>query len=123
MLDKLVSGLLPHVDLFLAETTSCVAEALAACNAVRRTSKPIWVSFTLAEQSGLPLLRSNEAVTDAVAAASARTAAILFNRSPPEVMGEALEAAGAVLDPDGPPVGVYANAFAESRSGASATLG
>ena len=121
MLDVLAGALLPHVDLFLAETMSCAAEALAACDAVRGTGKPVWVSFTLSGRAGLPCLRSNEPVRDAVAAAvGAGAEAILFNCSPPEAMGAAVDVARAVLGPDGVLIGVYANAFQEHDDRASA---
>lgn len=122
MLDLLVTALLPHVDLFLAETMGGTVEALAAITAARTTGKPIWVSFTLAEDAGPPRLRGGESVPVAVAAArEAGAAAILFNCSPPEVMGGAVDAARAVLGPDGPPLGVYANAFPsdDGRKGAN----
>ena len=112
MLRVLIDALLPSVDLFLAETMSSIAEARAAAEAVRGTGKPLWVSFTLAEAAGPAVLRSGESVTAAVeAAAEWGAAAILFNCSPPEVMGAAIDAAWAVLGAEGPPIGVYANAF------------
>ena len=124
MLGLLVDALRPHVDLFLAETMSCVAEALAACRAVQGSGRPIWVSFTLAERPGPPRLRSEEKVGDAVAAAAqAGAAAILFNCSPPEVMGAALDVARAALGAGGPPLGVYANAFPEDDGEAAANEG
>ena len=124
MLAILAGALLPHVDLFLAETMSSIAEAIAACDAVRETGKPIWVSYTLAPSDGRPRLRSGEAVAEAVsAAAAAGAAAILFNCSPPEVMGAAIDAACAVLGPAGLPVGVYANAFHEHDGDVAANEG
>jgi S-methylmethionine-dependent homocysteine/selenocysteine methylase len=128
MLDLLVAALLPHVDLFLAETMSCIAEALAACAAVRGTGKPAWVSFTLAETGGSPRLRSDEPVRDAVAAAvEAGARAVLFNCSPPEVMGAAVDVARTVLDGmpghEALPVGVYANAFPENDGDTDANDG
>lgn len=110
LLRVLVEALSPSVDLFLAETMSSIAEAEAAADAVRATGKPLWISFTLAEAAGPPRLRSGEPVTDAAAAAiRLGAAAILFNCSPPEVMGAAIDAARAVSG--GLPIGVYANAF------------
>jgi S-methylmethionine-dependent homocysteine/selenocysteine methylase len=140
MLDALATALLPHVDLFLAETMSSIEEALAACAAVRGAGKPVWVSYTLAEplagslaqpsagSGGPPCLRSGQPVTDAVAAAAgAGAGAILFNCSPPEVMGAAVDAARAVLGPgggpDGVPIGVYANAFPHDNGTAAANEG
>ena len=125
MLGVLVRALEPHVDLFLAETMGCIAEALVACEAVRGAGKPIWVSFTLRERPGQPCLRSNETVADAVAAAvGAGAAAILFNCSPPEVMGAAVDVARDILGADGPSIGVYANAFPEtdSRTGSNEVI-
>lgn len=112
MLRTLIDAMLPSVDLFLAETMSSIAEAEAAATTVRGSGKPLWVSFTLAETPEPPSLRSGEAVTAAVEAAQRWGAtAILFNCSPPEVMGAAIDAARTVLGADGPPIGVYANAF------------
>lgn len=127
MLAVLIEALLPSVDHFLAETQSCIAEALAACAAVRPTGKPIWVSFTLRDEGaagGLPVLRSGESVAEAVAAVrEAGAAAVLFNCSLPEVMGPAVDVARAVLGDAGLPIGVYANAFPERTGDAAANEG
>lgn len=127
MLAILVEALLPSVDHFLAETQSCIAEALAACAAVRPTGKAIWVSFTLrdeGDESGLPALRSGESVAQAVAAVrDAGAAAVLFNCSLPEVMGPAVDVARSVLGDAGLPIGVYANAFPEKTVDAAANEG
>lgn len=127
MLAVLVEALLPSVDRFLAETQSCIAEALAACAAVRPTGKPIWVSFTLQDEGAggeLPVLRSGESVAEAVAAVrDAGAAAVLFNCSQPEVMGPAVALARSVLGENGIPIGVYANAFPENDGEAAANEG
>jgi S-methylmethionine-dependent homocysteine/selenocysteine methylase len=118
-LSVLVGGLTPHVDLWLAETQSSLAEARAAATAVGMTGKPLWLSFTLRddvdpEAMPAPQLRSGETVTEAALLARALGAeAMLFNCSRPEVMGAALAAARAAV-PD-LALGVYANAFDESQ--------
>jgi S-methylmethionine-dependent homocysteine/selenocysteine methylase len=120
IIDVLVSGLAPHIDLWLIETQSSTVEAEVAITAARRQSNlPIWVSYTLRDEEGREgpaQLRSGESVGRAVALALRYGAeAILFNCSQPEVMNAAVllavesiadGGAGAVR------VGVYANAFA-----------
>jgi len=127
MLSRLVQALLPSVDHFLAETQSCIAEALAACDAVRPTGKEIWVSFTLRDEEGEeaePRLRSGETVTDAVIKIrDAGAHAVLFNCSQPEVMGPAVAAAHAVLGDGEIAIGVYANAFPEKTGETAANEG
>lgn len=127
MLDLLVQALLPSVDHFLAETQSCIAEALAACVAVKPTGKPIWVSFTLQDDESSetePRLRSGETVADAVAAIrDAGAQAILFNCSQPEVMAPAVDAARRILGDGDVSIGVYANAFPEKTGEAAANEG
>lgn len=118
-LSVLIGGLSPHVDLWLAETQSSLAEARAAAAATSATGKPLWISFTLRDDVDPqdmpePQLRSGETVAEAaLLAVSLGAEAMLFNCSRPEVMGAALVAARAVA-PD-LPLGVYANAFDESQ--------
>jgi S-methylmethionine-dependent homocysteine/selenocysteine methylase len=127
MLNLLVQALLPHVDLFLAETQSCIAEALAACAAVASAGRPIWVSFTLQDDEinrTEARLRSGEAVADAVAAVRrAGAQAVLFNCSRPEVMAPAVDIAAHVLGDSDVAIGVYANAFPEKTGEAAANEG
>jgi S-methylmethionine-dependent homocysteine/selenocysteine methylase len=121
ILAPLIAGLSAHIDHWLVETQSSIAEIEAAAIGLRRTDKPIWFSFTLedgaADAAAHPRLRSGEAVSDAVKrAANLRAAAVLFNCSQPEVMGPAIDAARLVLAarPKTEPaikIGVYANAF------------
>jgi len=126
LLAPLVAGLAPHVDLWLAETQSAVAEAEAARAAVPRDGRPFWLSFTLTDAEpdlADPRLRSGEAVADAVrAAVGLDVAALLFNCSHPEVMAGALAAARRTLADLGAkvPLGVYANAFVDTHQDTAA---
>ena len=120
ILATLVDALAPWIDHWLAETLSAIVEAELVREVVGAGGKPLWLSFTLADEGGaaaLPRLRSGERVTDAVTSAlRLGAAAVLFNCSRPEVMGAAVSAARQVLATNGPssssvPIGVYANAF------------
>jgi S-methylmethionine-dependent homocysteine/selenocysteine methylase len=118
-LSVLVDNLTPHVDVWLGETLSLIAEGEAVREAVKETGKPFWISFTLADDAaavagGEPKLRSGETVADAAAwAAGSGAAALLFNCAKPEVMKKAVETAAAVLREKSASIeiGVYANAF------------
>ncbi|OBZ94657.1 homocysteine methyltransferase [Pararhizobium polonicum] len=127
----LVKGLVPHVDVWLGETLSLIAEGEAVRTATAGTGKPLWVSFTLADDPELgagdePKLRSGETVADAAAwAAGAGLRALLFNCSRPEVMAAAVATASSVFQDRGAniEIGVYANAFeGETEGGANETL-
>ncbi len=124
LLKLLVRGLGPHVDLWLAETQSCIAEAEASAAAVADDSRDLWISFTLKDEDAdpaRPCLRSGESIDEAVTAVLALGAkALLFNCSQPEVMTPALVAAKAALRGRSLPLGVYANAFPPQRKTATA---
>jgi S-methylmethionine-dependent homocysteine/selenocysteine methylase len=111
----LIAGLSAHVDVWLAETQSSIAEVRAVREALADDAKPLWLSFTLEDsEQGVPRLRSGETVAEAVAVAvelNART--VLFNCSQPEVMAAALEVARKTLQDAQADLelGVYANAF------------
>ncbi len=117
LLRSLVEGLSPDADLWLAETLGSIAEAAAVNDALAGDARPLWISFTLADdrpEPSDPRLRSGEPVAEAVrAAARLGAAAVLFNCSQPEVMAPALEAARDTLAAqDGAiEMGAYANAF------------
>lgn len=115
--DALVQSQAGFVDLWIGETVSSIAEAMAIVAAVDRLdpAAEIWMSFTVPDDppGDEVNLRSGESVADAVAAVVDRVAAILFNCSPPEAITVAL---GHVLDalgenPRGIRTGAYANAF------------
>ena len=129
VLRRLVQALEPHVDLWLSETLSSVAEMELVSEVLAGTRQPWWVSYTLADQSPRSpgaRLRSGEPVGSAVTHAARRGArAVLFNCCQPEVMGEAIIAAKRALSagpmqPEAVLVGAYANAFGPQTAKASA---
>lgn len=64
---ELIAGLQAHVDVWLAETQSSIAEVRAVVEALGAESKPLWLSFTLLDEAGEPpRLRSSESVAQAV---------------------------------------------------------
>ncbi len=123
----LVDNLEPFVDVWLGETLSLIAEGEAVREAVAKTGKPFWISFTLddelAQLNGAePKLRSGETVRAAAEwIAGSGAATLLFNCSKPEVMKAAVETAANTFKEKGVSleIGVYANAF-EGEQGDSA---
>ena len=117
IIDPLVRGLAPHVDVWLGETLSSIAEARVVREAIDRCGEadtPLWLSFTLDDTARLAL-RSGEHVADAVATAIALgAAAVLFNCCRAETITAAIRHARAVAPP-GVEVGGYANRFVESH--------
>lgn len=125
----LIEGLSPHVDLWLAETQSSLAEVRFAHRAVKEMlpgdTRPFWASFTLDDENddlSRPRLRSGECVAAAVGAVlDLGIDAVLFNCSQPEIMAGAVDAAQAVrlTRKDGAAartlIGVYANAFVPQK--------
>lgn len=118
ILAPLIAGLESHIDHWLIETQSAIAEIEAAAMGLRRSKKPIWISFTLEDGAedalAQPRLRSGEPVSVAVnRAAQLGAVAVLFNCSQPEIMGPAVDVARQTLGPQSADVriGVYANAF------------
>lgn len=112
---QLIEGQRDHVDVWLAETQSSIAEVRAVAEALGTQPKPLWVSYTLLDEvDGAPRLRSGESVAQAVqVAAGLGASAVLFNCSQPEVMAAALAEARSVIQSLGQAIelGVYANAF------------
>ena len=104
----LVSTLVPHVDFFICETMSSIAESINATDAVLRFGggRPVYLSWTLDETPGEGL-RSGESVAQAFAAVSDRDiAGYSFNCTTPEAICSAI----AELRPlTGKPIGCYAN--------------
>ncbi|WP_420452204.1 homocysteine S-methyltransferase family protein [Ilumatobacter sp.] len=113
-----------HVDLWLAETLSSIAEMDAVLDALDAIGAdgPVWIAFTLPESwaaEGIAL-RSGETpsrIVDAIARRGDRVDAVLFNCSLPEQTGPALVELRGGLAEIGSTVrtGAYANAFPASR--------
>jgi homocysteine S-methyltransferase len=51
---ELIAGLRAHVDVWLAETQSSIAEVRAVVEALGVEPKPLWVSFTLLDEADEP---------------------------------------------------------------------
>jgi len=119
---EIAAALAPHVDIFLCETMSSIAEALAAATAVSLQSEgstPCWVSFTL-QDNDKALLRGGETLNDAVKAMLEIPGieAVLVNCCAPQaisaaipIMKECLRGAGV-----GMRIGGYANGFLKTTS-------
>lgn len=124
VLRVLIDALSEHVDLWLAETQSSIAEVRLVAELLKDDPRPRWFSFTLddaLDAQGKARLRSGESITDAVlAAVELGAASLLFNCSPPEVMSAALLEAG---QHSSLPLGIYANAFEPSDHKRGANVG
>lgn len=128
VLQPLIRGLAPHVDLWLAETQSSLAEVRAIAAGLPRDGKPLWLSFTLKDEDvdEIPRLRSGEPVAEAAQlAVELGAGALLFNCSQPEVMAAALDTARTTFAAAGVeiPFGAYANAFPPQPEEATANDG
>lgn len=128
VLQPLIRGLAPHVDLWLAETQSSLAEVRAIAAGLPGDGKPLWLSFTLKDEDvdETPRLRSGEPVAEAAQlAVELGAGALLFNCSQPEVIAAALDTARATFAAAGVeiPFGAYANAFPPQPEEATANDG
>ena len=125
IIGPLIDGLSPHVDLWLAETQSALAEARFARKMLADDKRPFWVSFTLDDDNAdlaRPKLRSGESVAAAVTAMlELGVDAVLFNCCQPEIMEGAVDAARAAREAHGfkARIGIYANAFPPQREEAA----
>ncbi len=124
--EMLVAAQAPHVDLWIAETVSSIAEGNAIADAVdaQSSDRDLWISLTVPDaEITTPIpLRSGESVTAAVEALADRCSAMLFNCSSPEAISVALAELKAALVRSGSDVrfGAYANAFEPRPAGYSA---
>lgn len=104
---KIVAIQAPHVDVFLCETMSSIAEAKAALLAAKKSGLPVWVSLTV-QDNDKGLLRSGESLVDAVAMLDEFGAdAKLLNCSKPE----AIAASWSKMKSGDGLTGAYANGF------------
>ncbi len=118
IIDPLVAGLAPHVDVWLGETLGCVAEARTVRDAIDRAGagdRPLWISYTLDDHHP-GTLRSGESIGDAVATAvDLGAAAVLFNCCQAETITPAIRTARDRVG-DGIDIGGYANRFQSSHT-------
>lgn len=127
----IIEALAAHVDLWLNETQSLLAESLqmkSLVDEIDKEDKPYWVSFTLedAEMTAQPCLRSGETVLEAVEAmANAGVDGILFNCCQPEIIADAIQVATNALSNIDRKIqlGAYANAFPPQPKDATANDG
>lgn len=126
IIDPLVAGLAPHVDLWLGETLGSIVEARTVRAALDRAGStlPLWISYTLDDhQPGT--LRSGEPVDEAVRVAlDLGAVAVLFNCCQAETITDALAVAGP-LAAGRARTGGYANRFVAAHAdetGANAGL-
>ena len=96
---------------------SSVDEARAAATAAAEAGLPVWVAWTLDEDS--PVLRSMETVQAAVDGLDGLgVQGYLFNCASPEIITEAIHLLkNARRLPDGAMIGAYANGFLTATSG------
>ena len=121
----IIETLSPHVDFWLAETQSCIAEVEAVHALIPKDNREFWVSFTLQDEikNQHPLLRSGETIEQVIELLSRIKAdAVLFNCCQPEVILQAIKAIKTAL-PESIQVGAYANAFPPQNSEATANDG
>jgi len=122
-----VNTLIDYVDLFICETMSTIAESKSAVEAATtvmkeiKQQKPIWVSWTLDDNSDEtePVLRSGESIKEALKSLAKQVKpnglveAFLFNCSSPDVISTGLsimEREMKLLNLDAKS-GAYANGF------------
>ncbi len=104
---RIVAQQADRVDVMLCETMASAEEGRAAATAAAESGKPVWVSWTLADE-GPPRLRSGETLATAARALDGiPVAARLVNCSRPEAVTAALPELVAL----GGTAGAYANAF------------
>lgn len=108
------AALAPYVDVFLCETMSTALEARAAVAAAQGFDKPIWASWTIADDAS-GLLRSGESLWEAADALDGLAFdAILVNCAAPESVTAALPT---LLKLRPSAAGGYANGFAAIPKG------
>ena len=117
--NNLARALAPYIDIFLCETITSIAQAQTAINAAIMASseKPVWVSFSLQDNTRA-LLRSGERVEDAVHAVAEYPSvqAILFNCCAPQAVTAGLDAVKGLKLLGKLRIGAYANGFQTTTS-------
>lgn len=121
----IIETLAPHVDIWLAETQSCLQEVELIHGLVPVDEREFWVSFTLQDNVNLeqPLLRSGETLEQAAELLTRlNIQTVLFNCCQPEVVLQAIQQIKTLL-PESVKIGAYANAFPPQDEQATANDG
>ena len=106
---EVVDALSPHADLLLIETMSSIEQAEGAMRAAKKTTLPVWLSFSVNDFDGTKL-RSGETLSKTMSLIERHEPeAVLVNCSRPEAVSEAIT----VISRFGIPFGAYANGFAQ----------
>jgi len=122
---NIARALEPYADLWLAETMSSLDEARSAAEAVAKSDKPLWISFTLDDDLAVqePRLRSGESLEAAIALViEVGAEALLFNCCLPEVISRALAHLGPLREKQAQELklGGYGNTFTPRNPDAEA---
>lgn len=114
---KTAAVLAPRVDVLLCETMSSAASAMHAAMLAARHGKPVWVSFTLEDDTNA-VLRSGEALAEAARAVQeqASIAALLVNCCAPHTISCAMPVIAEVCSGTNTQMGGYANGFRSTTS-------
>ncbi len=120
----LIDAQVDHVDVWLAETVSSLAEYRTVAQLVAQTPQPLWASFSLddvvpdgEDPATWAQLRSGESIAEMADTVRGQAEAVLFNCSQPERFEAAIGQLVAALHDPSVPVGAYANAFEEKEQG------
>ena len=122
--DELLSGyaliskhIAPYADVLLCETMSSVREGVFAAEAANKMGKPVWIAWTLAEDTS-GCLRSGEPIEEAVAAVAhcENIEAMMLNCSFHTSIVAALPRLRKAA-PVGVVLGAYANGFSTQKGG------
>jgi homocysteine S-methyltransferase len=99
--------LAPHVDLFLIETASSIAQAEGALAGLQGLGRPVWLSVSVDDTDGTRLRSGERLAKVGRLVGRYRPKAVLANCSVPEAMAAAMD----MLRGVGVPFGAYANGF------------
>lgn len=125
ILRPLIEAQAPHVDLWLAETISSIAEFDAVIDglvehvAAGGDELELWAAFTVKDELDTdPALRSGESIAQMIDSAASRCSALLLNCSSPEAIDRAIVELAAGLGPGGSVAfGAYANSLPQVEDG------
>lgn len=99
-------------DLVLCETIVSRRHTESLLAGLAEIDVPLWLAFSVTDEDGT-ILRSGEPLSDVIALARDRAAAVLINCTTPEVVPAGLD----VLATSGLPFGAYANGFERITEG------